>query len=674
MIVPMQRVFVAARRRDAEGVVSRLRDFGVVHVTPVDPSRARPDEAASARLERGHRALRGLELATPSDTPVALPSAEAVVEEVDTLLRLQAERSVQRAALAQQVERTGPWRDTAPNDLEALARRGVRVRLFRVSDDGLDRWLERAAHIGTSEVLRRDARGAEVLLVSGARSNEAQDFDFEGGEEVPWPTSDRAALREEAAALAAADEADQRRLSELAHALTVVRDHVAELEESAEDSAIMRAGLCDEALVAYTGWVPEDRVAALQAASTADHDVPLALIFRPATDEESPPTLVRYPLWARPVAGLLDLLNTRPGYREPDIGLFFMVALPVFAALLIGDAVYGLLFVIGGMVGRRRQQMPALMSLMIVVGVVTVVWGVLVANYAGVSPETLARWAGFTVQESGEAVGDVRGLLEGGSGVLLTVVRLMLAVAPLYPLEANGSADGTRAQELIIMVSFCIGATHLVAARLSRAWVRLPGPGGWTEIGWALFLTGMLGIVWSMFFPDEPLWQPQVTYALLIGGAVMFVLFSGWGQGLAGLAGAGIAGNLLPVINTFSDTMSYIRLMAVGLASQYIAVSFNLLAEQVAGESHWLASLPVLIFGHALNIALCVIAIFAHGVRLNMLEFSSNAGVWWSGFAYAPLRRRARARHNRSSLGPGPAEPDHLVRPLRGLRGRLASE
>jgi V/A-type H+-transporting ATPase subunit I len=48
-------------------------------------------------------------------------------------------------------------------------------------------------------------------------------------------------------------------------------------------------------------------------------------------------------------------------------------------------------------------------------------------------------------------------------------------------------------------------------------------------------------------------------------------------------------------------------------------------------------AVPILIFGHGLNIALATIAIFAHGVRLNMLEFSNHAGVQWNGYAYRPF-------------------------------------
>ena len=103
----------------------------------------------------------------------------------------------------------------------------------------------------------------------------------------------------------------------------------------------------------------------------------------------------------------------------------------------------------------------------------------------------------------------------------------------------------------------------------------------------------------------------------------------------------GFASSLLPLISTFGDTMSYIRLMAVGMASFYIAFAFNDLGATIAGSATWQWALaaPIIVVGHLLNIALCLIAIFAHGVRLNMLEFSGNAGVQWAGYAYAPFAK-----------------------------------
>ncbi len=51
----------------------------------------------------------------------------------------------------------------------------------------------------------------------------------------------------------------------------------------------------------------------------------------------------------------------------------------------------------------------------------------------------------------------------------------------------------------------------------------------------------------------------------------------------------------------------------------------------------WIGGAPIVIFGHTLNLGLAAIAIFAHGVRLNMLEFSNNVGVKWAGYAYRPF-------------------------------------
>jgi V/A-type H+-transporting ATPase subunit I len=88
----------------------------------------------------------------------------------------------------------------------------------------------------------------------------------------------------------------------------------------------------------------------------------------------------------------------------------------------------------------------------------------------------------------------------------------------------------------------------------------------------------------------------------------------------------------LEILGKFSDEISYVRLMAVGLASSVLAVSFN----EMAAETGVIQPV-VLVLAHLLNFALAMIALFAHGVRLNMLEFSNNLGMEWSGYAYDPL-------------------------------------
>ena len=49
--------------------------------------------------------------------------------------------------------------------------------------------------------------------------------------------------------------------------------------------------------------------------------------------------------------------------------------------------------------------------------------------------------------------------------------------------------------------------------------------------------------------------------------------------------------------------------------------------------------LDVLI-GHALNIVMGVLSVAVHGIRLNLLEFSGQLGMEWSGTAYDPFRKK----------------------------------
>ena len=105
---------------------------------------------------------------------------------------------------------------------------------------------------------------------------------------------------------------------------------------------------------------------------------------------------------------------------------------------------------------------------------------------------------------------------------------------------------------------------------------------------------------------------------------------------IARMLGMGLANFPLSMLSAFSDVISYVRLMAVGLASSVLASSFNELAFS-AGS--WFIAIPVLALGHSLNMGLALIALFAHGVRLNMLEFSNNLGLQWSGYEYKPFSK-----------------------------------
>ena len=455
-------------------------------------------------------------------------------------------------------------------------------------------------------------------------------------ERLPLPANDNPSIQARAAEIANEQKEAAERLAELANLLPEIQSLVLELEGKAQYSFAANSALDAEDLFAIQGWVPADHTESLPH-NMATQGIIAGIRELEPEEEETPPTLIKYPRWAEPIKGLFDMLNTFPGYREMDLAAFFMIAMPIFAAMLIGDGGYGLLFLLLGVlfyhklvdkIGREGTH------LFIVFGAATLIWGVLTANFFGITPETMARAGGFFA-DGNEA--QTYENLRNGASAWASAGQIMMN-APLW----NENSETSR--EMLIQISFLLGCAHLVTAHLRRGMALFPDQRTLAEIGWSIVLVSMLGVIWTMFFVGDGESGPvpgSVIIGGLAGGLGLIVLFGAPTRNPARRMLVGFASSLLPLIGTFGDTMSYIRLMAVGMASYYIAFAFNDLGATIAGSAawQWAIAAPILVVGHLLNIALCLIAIFAHGVRLNMLEFSGNAGVQWAGYAYAPFAR-----------------------------------
>jgi V/A-type H+/Na+-transporting ATPase subunit I len=606
MIVPMKRVQVAARCQDREMILEALGRLAAVHIVPSDPSRAVPDEQLAARAARVAQARQILRRVRPAGERPDL-DAQAAADEVLTLRRRGAEHQARLDALHRRATELEAWGEAWAEQVAGLDAAGVTVRLVAVPDDAVH--LVRGETVavlgqpGRHEMLMLAAGGpGQVVIPAGARS-------------IPPPERGRSAILAAAAELEAGLERDRARLAALAHLRPALDELAAVLEDQLRWS-VARRGLVETGpLCGLEGWIPEDRISELEVA-LGRGGVVAAVRFSSPDPEENPPTLVRYPRWAEPIRGLLDLLGTTPGYSELDLGAFFMIALPIFAGMIIADAGYGLVFLILPLLFAARSV--ALLGvqrrrLVLTFGVTAAAWGAL----TGV-------WFGFTPTQMIDA-GGVAGAL-GDAIWRLQWIR--------------GSEDETRV--MVTKICLLIGSVHLVTGHLRRALALWPSQRAVAELGWCIVLLAMGGLIWILLFGAEgwvPDWASGAVAAGLAAGGALVVLFMAPDPNPVRRLGLGLAGTVLPLIGTFSDTLSYIRLMAVGLAGTHIGAAFDTMALSIMGQGTW-AILPgalVLVGGHLLNMGLIVIAIVAHGVRLNMLEFSSHAGVKWSGYAFRPL-------------------------------------
>ncbi|MDP6545534.1 MAG: hypothetical protein QGH60_16245 [Phycisphaerae bacterium] len=600
MIVKMSKVYVVSCAADKQAMLDKLADLGAVHLSPVDPAAAVAAEKTVTMLDGMDRAMQVLDEIKPDgDKPELLPVDGA--DEVLEIQRLSAERNSRLTTLHRQYEQLEIWGDVTVQQFTDLRQAGVALEFFDVPDDDTDNI--------AGEYLQVVGELSEGRAMVSVVNRDIEAELPESTEPIELPTRDRPSLQAEAAEIDQALADDAQRLGQLAYLMPEMRKARAELQAQANMTVAERGGISDDNLFAIQGWIPSEQADTL-ADDLAAAGLESAVQTLAPQEDEAPPTLVRYPRWAKPINALFDILGTTPGYREMDLSPFFMIALPIFAAMLIGDGGYGLLFTIIGILSYKKLSAKAgkpAAQLLLVFGLVMLAWGMISGNYFGVTPDKVPG-----------AIGNA-----------------MATVGFLWRSDAKASRD------LIIQISFIFGTIHLVLAHLRAALALGKDIRTLAEIGWSVFLIGMLGIVWFLFFPDN-LWMPMnVTGAMLGIGALLVICFTFPSRNPAKTVALGLASSIMPMISAFSDTMSYIRLMAVGLASYYIALAFNNLAMDVAsgGIVMWIPAGLILILAHALNIILGLIAVFAHGVRLNMLEFSSNAGVQWAGYPYAPFAR-----------------------------------
>jgi V/A-type H+-transporting ATPase subunit I len=599
MIVPMRKVYVVSRAQDRQKLLEALRQLGVVHVEPIEPERAVAAEQQIHALQVLNTAVRMLSQETPSGEKPDLEAFQAA-EETAQLERESIELQSRLSTLYRQIEELEVWGDVRLEQFRQLKEAGLTLGFFAVAP-------EQVSQIqGDCVTVVADPYGAGSVLVAAV----SRQGDIEAPQDalaVELPSRDRPTIRQEAAEVDAKLKENGRRLSQLAHLLGEIQTELSRREADAEFTIASRSGMEHEDLYAIQGWVPVEQADKLGDDLEAA-GVPAGIeTLEPDTDEQ-PPTLVRYPRWAKPIQSLFGVLGTTPGYREYDLAPFFMLAMPVFTAMLVGDAGYGLIFTLVGALfyGRmeRAGAKPAA-QLILSFGVATFIWGMLTGNVFGVGP----------------------GQVPAGIG------SAWKSLAVLWRPEAQAEAG----RNLIMQVSFTIGLIHLSMAHLRQAIGLLPDQRGIAEVGWIGFIFGMFTLVWLMFF--GPLIPPMATLWILVISWIVIVLFCSPDRNPLKRVTFGVLGNLMSIPGAFGDMLSYIRLMAVGLASYYIASAFNGLALEMSEAT--LLALPgtilVLLFAHGLNIGLCLVAIFAHGVRLNMLEFSTNAGVQWAGHPYAPF-------------------------------------
>jgi V/A-type H+-transporting ATPase subunit I len=593
MIVRMKKVSLLCLADDKEATLEALRNLGVMHLEPtteirgadVDQARQEEQSAKSALFalnklgEPDARAKSGTGATAEADTAKSFDAAAAVrrIHELGEAKRTIVDRIAHLTTEKALIE---PFGDFDPEAARRLAGHGISVRLFHVPGKKIPPTPEGAVVLA----LRRDSLGLYAAVAGKGP------FGYPG-REVPLPArrlsrvesdlenarTERDTIDEELMALRA-------RRRELDFLLRERRERVDYLEAGAGMGASGK-------IIYLRGYCPGNRIESLRG-DAAKHG--WGLLIEDPGDTDRVPTLIRNPVWLRPIESLFKVIRILPGYREADVSASFLLFMSLFFAMIVGDAGYGAVLLALTFVARMKaKKAPAEpFRLMMIFGSMTVVWGLL-------------------------------------TGVVFGFTNLP---APLRGLRIDWLGNNDN----VMFLCLVIGAVHLSVAHLWNLVRFINSTLAIAQLGW-------VSVTWTMFFAARALLLgkpfPSWYFPIAAGGfAAVVVFMTPWKK----MKTEWVNHIMLPLtlMSNFGDILSYLRLFALGVAGLQLAGAFNTMALGM-GFSKPLSGLIaaiILFLGHSLNLALGLVSVLVHGIRLNALEFSMHFGLEWAGFTYEPFR------------------------------------
>ena len=347
-----------------------------------------------------------------------------------------------------------------------------------------------------------------------------------------------------------------------------------------------------------SGYVPKNLANDLSA--SLEHNYSVAVEVLDAEDDA--PILLKNAYVTEPVETVVKTFAMpRKGEIDPtSIMAFFYY---VFFGLMLSDAAYGLIMVIGcGLALAKFKNMELGMKkslrMFMYCGISTTFWGVMFGSYFG------------------DAVAVVSSTFFGHE----------VTIPPVWFEPVN---DPMR----MLMFSFLLGIIHLftgLGVKLYQCIKAKDYMSALTDcIFWYMLVGG--GIVYlfhvDMFLSMAglstklPTVWANVAAIIASAGALGIILLSAR-SGSAGKRLAKGAYALYGVTSWLSDILSYSRLLALGLATGVIATVFNKMGSMFGGGIVG-AIIFVLVFavGHTLNIGVNLLGAYVHTNRLQFVEF-----------------------------------------------------
>lgn len=294
-----------------------------------------------------------------------------------------------------------------------------------------------------------------------------------------------------------------------------------------------------------------------------------------------------------------------PNYAEFDPTPFFAPFFMLFFGLCFGDGGYGLLVIIACAIMKRKvgTDFKPYLSLFQYLGLAALIVGTCTGSFFGIALVDVPAFASvkdyFVNSDNLMTFSIIIGLVQ---------IVFGKAVAALKIMSQKGTKYGIApfAWVFIIIALCCAFGLPMLNVQLS-------------DMVKNVFLGIAAAGLLVAFFYNSP-------------GKNIFLNF-----------GTGLWNTYNMASGLLGDTLSYIRLFAIGLTGAILGGVFNSLAvDMTEGMNVVLRAvcmLLILLVGHAINIGLCTISSLVHPLRLIFVEYYKNAEFEGGGKEYKPFKK-----------------------------------
>ncbi len=584
MIVPMEKITFVGIESEKDRFLEALQDVGLTHIIlPEEP--VEPTELAR-KLERIIDTRKFLAKKGSPGSPEPVLDAEAVCEKREELGREEAELLTGITAKRKLRASLEPWGDFSVEDVKNLRNKGLWIQFFRVNRKTFETLpLEDVFHFVAGQ------RGGEVCFATFS----AGPVDL-GIAEEKLPSRGLSEVDSEIASMLSRLREIEEEYARLAGYVAVLEKEEARITDLLEyQRTLMNAQpQLDNRVFVLQCWSPipeEELTAKLGNAFTFYH------YSEEPEESDRMPVLLSNPPAFESGEDLVKIYSY-PSHKDFDPSPFVLYCFAVFFGMIVGDLGYGLIllgmtFWITRKVKSRSPLAVRMFRLMYLLCGSVIFFGVISASLFGIKLDPNNPWVKHALFDYSTMAG----------------------------------------QNHVMVISILIGMAHISLSMLIKCYKdRDYGAPGWVIAIWSTYFL----LNSKMAHGTD---NPAAMYGLIAGLAIVLLFSSKNRNPLLHLV-EGVQA-LLGAIQVFGDVLSYLRLFALGVATVYIAQTFNVLGGAVADSVPVIGFVfagVILLLGHVLNIALAIMGGVIHGLRLNFLEWYR----WCfegDGLEYKPFQR-----------------------------------